>query len=58
MSVFKSDDWEVVCVDTECYAIYRKDLNEEWQDEHGDNLVFETEQEAKAYLQNQSTLEA
>ena len=58
MSVFKTEEWEVVCIDSENYAIYRKDVNEEWQDEQGDNLVFETEQEANAYLQNHLTQEA
>ena len=58
MSVFKTKEWEVVCIDSENYAIYRKDVNEEWQDEQGDNLVFETEQEANAYLQNHLTQEA
>lgn len=44
------EDWEVVCVDSTTYAIYRKNYNQEWQDRHGDNLVFETEEEAVAYL--------
>ena len=47
----KFEDWEVVCVDSATYTIYRTDYNQEWQDEQGDNLVFETETEAVAYLE-------
>lgn len=46
------EDWEVVCIDSETYAIYRKDYNEEWQNEQGDNLVFDTAEEATQYLRN------
>lgn len=46
----KFEDWEVVCVDSATYTIYRKDYNQEWQDEKGDNLCFETKKEAVAYL--------
>lgn len=46
------EDWEVVCIDSESYAIYRKGYNEEWQDEQGDNLVFDTVEEAEQYLRN------
>jgi hypothetical protein len=45
-------DWEVVCIDSESYAIYRKGYNEEWQDAQGDNLVFNTDEEATQYLRN------
>lgn len=47
----KFEDWEVVCVDSATYTIYRKDCNQEWQDEKGDNLCFETKKEAVAYLE-------
>lgn len=46
------NEWEVVCIDSESYAIYRKNYNEEWQDEHGDNLVFDSAEEANQYLKN------
>ena len=46
----KFEDWEVVCVDSATYTIYRKNCNQEWQDEQGDNLVFDTETEAVDYL--------
>ena len=46
----KFEDWEVVCVDSATYAIYRKNYNQEWQDEQDDNLVFDTQAEAVAYL--------
>jgi len=32
------------------FAIYKKDVNQEWKDSKGDNLLFETEGEARLYL--------
>jgi hypothetical protein len=43
-------EWMVEMVDEGHYAIFHKEVNEEWVDEHGDNLCFETAEEAEAYL--------
>ena len=47
------EDWQVECIDTANYAIYHKTYNQEWEDEHGNNLVFETEAEAEEYLRKE-----
>lgn len=44
------EDWQVEFIDTKHYAIFHKVWNQEWQDEKGDNLCFETKKEAVAYL--------
>ena len=45
----KYEDWQVEDVGNG-YAIYQKDVNREWKDSKGDNLLFETEGEARLYL--------
>jgi hypothetical protein len=44
------EDWKVELVDTNHYAIFHKVWNLEWTDEQGNNLCFETAQEARQYL--------
>ena len=45
----KYEDWQVEDVGNG-YAIYHKEVNQEWRDSKGDNLLFETEGEARLYL--------
>jgi hypothetical protein len=45
----KYEDWQVEDVGNG-YAIYHKEVNQEWRDSRGDNLLFETEGEARLYL--------
>ena len=45
----KYEHWQVEDVGNG-YAIYKKDVNQEWRDSKGDNLLFETEGEARLYL--------
>jgi len=45
----KYEDWQVEDVGNG-YAIYQKDVNREWKNSSGDNLLFETEGEARLYL--------
>ena len=45
----KYEDWQVEDVGNG-YAIYQKDVNREWKNSNGDNLLFETEGEAHRYL--------
>lgn len=45
----KYEDWQVEDVGNG-YAIYQKDVNQEWEDENGENLLFQTEGEAHRYL--------
>ena len=51
------EDWQVERVDTNDptanYAIYHKIYNQEWEDEDGINLVFETKEEAEEYLRKE-----
>lgn len=47
------EDWEIECIDSAHYAIYRKGYNEEWQDANGDNLHFDTKAEAEEYLRKE-----
>ena len=48
------EDWQVEFIDEDHngkhYAIFHKVWNQEWQNEQGDNLCFETKKEAVAYL--------
>ena len=45
----KYEHWQVEDVGNG-YAIYHKEVNQEWRDSKGDNLLFETEGEARSYL--------
>ena len=48
------EDWQVEFIDEDHngkhYAIFHKEISQEWQDEQGYNRVFETKKEAVAYL--------
>ena len=46
----KFKDWYVERVGHKHWVIFHKVWNQEWQNEQGDNLVFETKKEAVAYL--------
>jgi len=47
------EDWEVQYLCDDQYVIYHKDYNQEWQNEDGDNLVFDTKEEAEEYLRKE-----
>ena len=44
------EDWQVELVIDKHYAIFHKEVNQEWTDANGDNLCFETAKEARQYL--------
>lgn len=46
----KIEDWQVEFIAPKHYAIFHKEVNQEWTDGLGENLCFETAQEAKRYL--------
>ena len=52
------EDWQVECVSIDHYAIFHRDVNLEWTDAQGDNLCFESEQEALEYLNRHFNMEA
>lgn len=43
-------DWYVERVGHKHWVIFHKEINQEWQDEEGNNLCFETKKEAVAHL--------
>ena len=49
----KFEDWQVEFIDTKHYAIFHKEVSQEWQNEEGNNLCFETKKEAVAYLKKE-----
>lgn len=51
-------DWYVERVGHKHWVIFHKVWNQEWQDEKGDNLCFETKKEAVAYLKKEFGKEA
>lgn len=47
------NEWQVERIAYRHYAIFHREVNIEWTDEHGDNLCFETAAQAHRYLNDQ-----